>query len=430
MRSRHLIASLVASSCFLCGPAVAQRIRIEPSELLGKDELKAFEELKAAGGNPLSTVLATADKEAGLVSLHFNRELTANDAPLLRRIHKLDLLFFATGPSISDERLPLLEGVGMQGLAIWNQPVTDEGLKALRLFPQLTQLSLSATQVTDAGLNFCRDTRLPLRTLAIQKSAITDAGLRTIGQLKSLEILNLYGCNKITDDGIGHLSSLVNLKRLFLNNNDLLTSSCLKHLTQLKKLTRLEIDGIALAEDLRPLQGFNELETLSMTRTNLSDEDIAIIAALKSLKNLNLQQTKITDRSAAVLGTLKKLTSLELGKTEITDDGLARLADLKDLQSLDVSNTKITDASVDTISGFKGLAHLNLEGSAISADGKKRIQAQLPKCTIVQPKRARRPPRPPKAPPAPAPRRDRVQDIRDRLTGSPTHASRSRTLRS
>lgn len=446
MQSHVLIASLVVSSWFFCGPALAQRISTDPSEVLSKEELKAFEELKAAGGNRLSSVGATVDKEAGLVNLHFQRPLAADDTQHLLRISKLGLLFFGSGQiTISDAQLRFLEGVGMKGLVVWNQPITDEGLKALKLFPQLTQLSLMGTQVTDAGLIFCRDTPLPLKKLAIEKSGITDAGLGTIGHLKSLETLTFFRCNKITDDGIVHLSSLVNLERLFLNNNDSLTSASLKHLIKMKRLTRLELDAMTLKEeDMQHLQVFDDLETLSITRTNLADGGIKLIAALKALKNLNVQNTKITDTSLALLGKCSQLSSLGLSKTEITDDGLAQLGNLKDLKSLDLSGTdvrdtglsalkglaklerlsldrtKVADASVEVISGFKGLLFLNIEGTAISVEGKKRIEAQLPECKLTQSVKSPPPvmrPRPPRVPPALPPKRDKGPDIRDRLTG-------------
>jgi len=444
---RHLFtASLVASSCFFSSPAFAQLIRTDPSEVLSKDEFKALEELKAAGGNRLSSVGATVDKEAGLVNLHFHRPLTADDTQRLRRITRLGTLFFTSdrNGAFSDQSLRCLDGVGTIGLVIWNQPVTDEGLKALKLLPKLIHLSLYGTPVTDAGLVFLKDTQL--ERLFVVKGDITDAGLETIGQLGSLKILGLSQCDKITDDGIAHLSSLANVENLFLHNNDLLSSAVLARIKPLKTLKRLGINAAKVnAEDLRHLQGFDRLEMFSTADTNLDDNGIKFFSALPSLREVNLQRTKITDTSLAVLGKMSQLSSLGLSKTEITDEGLARLGALKDLKSLNLSGThvgdkglsalkgltklerlslggtKVTDASVEVISGFKGLTYLNVEGCAISAEGKKRIAAQLPRCKVVQPARAVPPPmmrpRPPRGPAPLPPKRDKGPDIRDRLTG-------------
>ena len=139
---------------FLPVSVSALRISMDPSKVLNKDEMNAFEDLKAAGDHRFLKVGATVDNESGLVNLHFQRPLTAEDAQPLRRISKLGMLFFTLGEygTLSDESLRFLDGAGMKGLFIWRQPITDSGLQALKLFPKLIDLVLKETRVTDAGL--------------------------------------------------------------------------------------------------------------------------------------------------------------------------------------------------------------------------------------------------------------------------------------
>jgi len=216
-----------------------QEVRTDPSEVLNGDELGALEALKAAGGDRFRSVGVTVDKQAGLVSLHFSRELTAGDTPLLRQISKLGNLFFTGGPPfLTDEQLHSLEDVGMTGIIMWGQPITDNGLKTLKKFPKLKQVTFHQTKVTDAGLALLCE--LPhLKRVDVAESEITDAGLKHLSEMTRLEHINLFHCNKITDDGIRLLSSLVNLERLFLNNNDQLPTASLEQLVSLKKIKRV-----------------------------------------------------------------------------------------------------------------------------------------------------------------------------------------------
>ena len=75
-------------------------------------------------------------------------------------------------------------------LKLSNLPVTDNDVKKLATFKNLTRLN-------------------------VDKTAITDAGLAHLKNLKSLEQLNLYGTN-ITDKGLAALAKCPNLKVVYL----------------------------------------------------------------------------------------------------------------------------------------------------------------------------------------------------------------------
>jgi hypothetical protein len=82
------------------------------------------------------------------------------------------------------------------------------------LAPQVTRLSLSGTQVTDAGLaslsSFVNLTRLHL-----DRTRVTDAGLASLASLPRLEYLNLYG-TAVTDAGLAQLQRLGALRDVYL----------------------------------------------------------------------------------------------------------------------------------------------------------------------------------------------------------------------
>ncbi len=110
--------------------------------------------------------------------------------------------------------------------------VTRQGIVYLRDLPDLAYLDLSRNvQIEDKGIGALCD--LPrLSTLNLSRTAITDAGLRHVGDILRLLYLDLSQCDLITDKGLPHLSRLKNLA--YLN-----VSGC-KRITQrgLNKLTR------------------------------------------------------------------------------------------------------------------------------------------------------------------------------------------------
>lgn len=92
----------------------------------------------------------------------------------------------------------------------------DEKVAAalLPLKENIVQLDLGRTVITDASLKTIG--QLPrLITLDLRQTKITDAGLQALSGLKKIESLNLYG-TEVTDAGLKHLASLKSLKNVYL----------------------------------------------------------------------------------------------------------------------------------------------------------------------------------------------------------------------
>jgi hypothetical protein len=82
------------------------------------------------------------------------------------------------------------------------------------LAANLRWLDLSGTKISDAAL--CQVAAMPnLERLYLQKTAITDLGLKSIQPLANLRYLNLYG-TAVSDDGLTTLRALPNLKQVYL----------------------------------------------------------------------------------------------------------------------------------------------------------------------------------------------------------------------
>ncbi|MDW7996018.1 MAG: hypothetical protein RMI91_15330 [Gemmatales bacterium] len=81
--------------------------------------------------------------------------------------------------------------------------VTDAGLKELAALKKLTELNLQRTPITDAGLKELAALQ-NLRKLQLWNTRITDAGLKELARLKSLAVLCVGG-TKVTQRGIAEL---------------------------------------------------------------------------------------------------------------------------------------------------------------------------------------------------------------------------------
>src|SRR5260370_308873 len=97
-------------------------------------------------------------------------------------------------------------GKPVVGVALMGTAVTDAGLKALKELKSLKTLNLDFTKVTDAGLKNLKELK-SLQTLYLGGTAVTDAGLKNLKELKSLQTLDLGG-TKITDTGMKELKDL------------------------------------------------------------------------------------------------------------------------------------------------------------------------------------------------------------------------------
>jgi hypothetical protein len=106
---------------------------------------------------------------------------------------------------------PLLRADFLTGVSSCN----DAKLEVLLpLKEQIAQLDLGRTAVTDAGMKTLG--QLPrLASLDLRQTKITDAGLQHLAAASKLRTLNLYG-TEVSDAGLKHLYNLKGLKNVFL----------------------------------------------------------------------------------------------------------------------------------------------------------------------------------------------------------------------
>lgn len=110
--------------------------------------------------------------------------------------------------AITDAGLAHLRGAELRSLALDGTQITGDGLRHLTGMSELRSLSLNETQIGDDGLEHVA--RLPqLGALYLRGTPIGDDGLRHLEQRTSLRYLRLGRNRGVTDAGIERLQAAV-----------------------------------------------------------------------------------------------------------------------------------------------------------------------------------------------------------------------------
>lgn len=223
-----------------------------------------------------------------------------------------------------------------------------------------------------------------LQVLQLSGTNISDAGLRHVESLTSLQNLHLDNNPRVTDAGLGHLKALPKIYGLHIQGTQT-TDEGLKHLSQMQQLHNLQLGQTQITgKGLQMLGGFDHLEQLTVDGTRITDSALRILADLTGLKLLGISDLEVSDETVAQLKDLSELELLHLGHSDrFTDAGLKHLTHFKKLTNLNIRNTGVTDAGLGLLAELKQLTSLDLGETEVSDVGLKEL-AQLTKLTSLQ----------------------------------------------
>jgi hypothetical protein len=127
--------------------------------------------------------------------------------------------------------------------------VTDAGIRGLELIPTLEILHLrGCMEITDVScLQSCR----ALKQLVLQQTNVTDAGIRGLELIPTLEVLDLERCKNITD--VSFLQCCCALKKLCLSQSSV-TDAGISGLELILTLEKLDLSGCTKVHDLSALR--------------------------------------------------------------------------------------------------------------------------------------------------------------------------------
>ena len=203
-----------------------------------------------------------------------------------------------------------------------------------------------------------------LTEIDANRSAVTDAGLASLGKLPALKKLVLDG-TVVTNQGMKALQNVRSLEHLSLNSTKI-TAEGLAFLAELPGLKRLEISQCSLTPaEFAAIGKLPALEALVLNRSpDVNDEALDLICEASTLKSLQLNETiGLTDKGLMALAKVPALEELHLNRSQITGVGLGAAISkggLKRLKLLAISAAPINLAGARAINSLKTLESLDI----------------------------------------------------------------------
>jgi hypothetical protein len=213
---------------------------------------------------------------------------------------------------------------------------------------------------------------LRLRSVLLNETGVTDAGMATVGKVATLQNVDLRGCT-ISNAGLEPLAALSELKALRLSGESgatLVDDDGMKHVAKMKNLKALLLDFLWISEaGLEQLAGLDKLEELYLAKTLVGDDALATMSQFPRLKKLRVSQCQFENDGLAHLAKVTTLEDLDLSENnQINDLGMPHLSDLKQLKRLNLWRTYVGDPGVENLAGLAAMEWLNLDNSQISDD--------------------------------------------------------------
>jgi uncharacterized protein YjbI with pentapeptide repeats len=255
-------------------------------------------------------------------------------------------------------------------------------LPRLAAFPNLTELDLSRTAITDANLSTLK-LSAPIEqsrrgsVLSLSDTQVTWQGARDVASRMPHELLELAGLN-ITDE---QLSTGIAAKGLSLARNPI-TDAGVDALLEHSNIHRLDLSDTSITG--KTLDRRNCPTVLILDGTNIDDANLTKLLTNRTVDYLSIQNTQVT---AAVLPLLVG-KSVKLGAGPITEsdllvmgnasfshlglhdkkfDGRCLLAGKIKAMSVDLSGSSVTDDIVmQFLTSGSGTSYLGLANTRIT----------------------------------------------------------------
>ncbi|KAF4044280.1 Leucine rich repeat [Phytophthora infestans] len=259
------------------------------------------------------------------------------------------------------EHLKSLQLVGCRRL-------TDKGVKRLFKLTKLEKLRLGrCRKLTDDAFGGFVDSFPKLRELDVSNCRLSERAMQHIGQVKSLEVLVIRGCQDISDVGMASLAELTNLKYFDARHCGKIHSIP----TEWTQLEVLLLGYTAFAEsDAAVLQYLTKLQELELRKCRIMKRGFQFISRLKHLERLEVAETALTDsRLLEICNNAINLKALNVSNTEISDSGTTGLTKLKELRILGLDTSGITNRALANLSFLPQLERLDLFGANITDNG-------------------------------------------------------------
>lgn len=247
-------------------------------------------------------------------------------------------------------------------LDLRNNNITEEGIRPLSRFKKLHSLNLGLNYIGEEGLRFLSQHCPQLRNIDVRDCKIGPEGLVHIGNLRELENLEISQ-NPIGDVGAYFLKSLApfkKLKVLTLHKTEF-TDAGVKEICEIKTLENLVLaENNITAEAAQNLgKKLKNLSWLSFSNCPIGDSGATAISKIQSLKFLFVPNCQISNKGALALSTLGNLEILYISNNQIGDEGVSilvtKLTNLREIGREGFLNTNTERIPLELLRDLKEL---------------------------------------------------------------------------
>ena len=188
----------------------------------------------------------------------------------------------------------------------WNNSVTEKGLKHLSNLRNLKKLYIS--YCSDVGVSYIAALTL-LTTLHLDRANITDVSISHLLQLHNLSELDVNDCKGLTGKSISQLSSLKALTTLSLINCGL-TDGTISYIGDILSLECLNLQGNQFTgKGLKGLSGLKRLREINISsNSHVKDLGMPYLSMLVSLRVIYASSYEVSEAGLSQLRELMKGT--------------------------------------------------------------------------------------------------------------------------
>jgi serine/threonine protein kinase len=206
--------------------------------------------------------------------------------------------FDRRGDALLDELASRIRGFHITGLLIGSTSMTSAGAARLIQMPELSDLGF----------------------LSLAGDEVTDEVFEALAGLPRLQTIELR-CPRLTGRGLHHLQKV----RGLASHAGTWSPEGIRELDQAPQLDTLQIGGFPFTLEHADAFARLKLKALFTGNAGITDAIVARLADMENLENLSLYRSETTDQGLQAIKKLKKLNNLDLTDTQVTAAGVADL---------------------------------------------------------------------------------------------------------
>mgnify|MGYP005637300125 CR=1 FL=1 len=264
-------------------------------------------------------------------------------------------------------------------------PINDNSLRIIGNMKQLIELDISATPITDNGLEHLRN--LNLDSLRLSHDVKTDIGLiNYLAAVKPQPKLNLRNWRHLKGPGLAHIKPWLQMEEepgaQFPHNASFETLE--QEAERIRKILSLP-SNLESGEGIKYyLTAIDNAAALNFRRRGLTGVEFEEFELLPDLQYLNLAFNPIHPDAYSSLKNCKNLRVLQLDTASLNHKSMEDISQISSLEFLDLTRCRFPEDSFLLLANLSNLKRLNLYLVNVDQDTLATFMSALPECSITR----------------------------------------------